>query len=142
MKFKDLPDGRIFQFIPQPGTRETAIKAGKIAYLLRTGEQVDVHSMKSCEDVPPLIGTGYRLGVTHENKLTIFSHANETQIFTYDFLVIGHHMRDKRDVKPIVAKADKEEFDALVDIILRKLEANAEKAGNLVTVLRESLFEK
>ena len=142
MKFKDLPDGKIFQFIPQPGTRETAIKAGKIAYLLRSGECVDVHGLKSCEDVPPLIGTGYRLGVNHENKLTIFSQANEAQIFVYDFLVIGHQLRDTREVKPMIAKADKEEFDALVDIILCKLEANAEKAGNLVKVLRESLFEK
>ena len=39
LKFKSLPNGKIFQFTPQPGTRYAAIKADGGAYLLHSGER-------------------------------------------------------------------------------------------------------
>jgi hypothetical protein len=141
MRYKDLPDGKLFIFSPQPGHHETALKVGKRAYLLRTGELIDVHASRACEEIRPLKGDRYRLGVNQENELTIFSQANDTQVFTYEFLVIGHRIRDRREIKPIMGKVEREEFQQLVNIILTKFDANIQQARNLLNVLRDSLFE-
>lgn len=142
MKFKDLPDGKLFRYTPTPGTHETALKVGKQAILLRTGERIDMHVARNCDELTPLKGTGYRLGVDADNNVVLFSHANDTQIFAYDFLVIGHCLKHRREVRPVMGKREREEFDRLVDIILTKLDTNHEKAGHLLTVLKDTLFER
>lgn len=142
MRYKDLPRGKIFQFTPQPGTRYAAMKADNGAYLLHNGEQVTIHANKDCTEIPILRGDSYRLGVVGDSSLlVIFSQANDTQVFVHDFLVIGHAMHPKTTVKPIVGKVERQEQAELVNIILTKLEANAQKTENLLKVLRDGLFE-
>ena len=142
MRYKDLPNGRIFQFSPRPGTRYAAIKADNGAYLLQNGERVTIHANKDCDEVPILRGESYRLGVVGDSsRLVIYSQANDTQVFVHDFLVIGHSTLSKDAVTPIVGRAEQTEQAALVDIILTKLDANTQKMENLLKVLRESLFE-
>ena len=41
MKFRDLPNGALFAYYPEPTRWVTALKVGKSAYLLKSGEQVD-----------------------------------------------------------------------------------------------------
>ena len=41
-----------------------------------------------------------------------------------------------------MGKREREEFDKLVDIILTNLDANHEKARHLLTVLKDTLFER
>ena len=141
MKYRDLPSGAIFQFSPNPGERETAIKAHLTAYSLRTGNVVDVHANKTVDDVPRLAGEGYRLGTLPDKQLIIYSQANPGYVFAHDFLLIGHRQLKQSDVAPIVGKVELREQAELIDIILRKLEKNADAAGNLLKVLREGLFE-
>ena len=142
MKFKDLPHGKIFEFTPQPGTRYAAIKADNGAYLLHNGEQVTIHANKDCHEIDILRGDGYRLGVVGQHsRLVIFSQANNTQVFCHDFLVIGHYAISKDAVKPIVGRVERQEQAELLNIILTKLEANTQKAENLLKVLRDGLFE-
>ncbi len=141
MKFKDLPDGKLFQFSPEPGTHETALKVGHAAYLLRTGAKVEIHPNRKCNETTPLKGDRYRLGVDAENILTIFSQSNETHLSCFDFLVIGHSLRHRREIRPVRTKPERAEFDTAVDIILAKIDANREKTGNLLRVLKDTLFE-
>ena len=142
MKFKSLPNGKIFQFTPQPGTRYAAIKADSGAYLLHSGEKVEIHASKECVEVPILRGDGYRLGVVGDNsRLVIFSQANDTQVFVHDFLVIGHSMTQKNAVKPIVGKVEREEQAELLHIILDQIETHRQKTENLLKVLKDGLFE-
>lgn len=142
MKFKTLPNGKIFQFTPQPGTRYTAIKADGGAYLLHNGEKVEIHASKECAECPILRGDGYRLGVVGDSsRLVIFSQANDTQVFCHDFLVIGHSAIPKNAVTPIVGKVERQEQADLVNIILTKLEQNTQKTENLLKILRDGLFE-
>ena len=141
MKYKDLPDGKAFQFIPKPGERETAIKAGSVAYSLRTGERLTIHPNRNCDALTPPTGDGYRLGTLPSGRLVLFSQANDTQVFLHDFLVIGHAQRDKRDVKPIVGKVELKEQAELINIILKRLERNAENAESLIKILRDAIFE-
>lgn len=141
MKFKDLPDGKLFQYTPTPGTHETALKVGKQAIVLHTGERIDMHVHRNCDELTPLKGTGYRLGVDADNNVVLFSQANETQIFTYEFLVIGHCLKNRREVRPVMGKREREEFDALVNIILANLDTNHEKAVHLLRVLKDTLFD-
>ena len=137
MKYKDLTDGNA----PKPGERETAIKAGAFAYSLRTGEKIEIHPNRNIEELRPPTGDGYRLGTTQGGRLVIFSQANATQIFCHDFLVIGHSLTLKEAVKPIVGKVELKEQADLVDIILRRLEKNAENAETLLKILRDGIFE-
>lgn len=141
MKFKDLPDGKLFQFSPEPGAHETALKVGNAAYLLRTGERVEIHPNRNCHDITPLKGDRYRLGVDAENTLTIFSQANETHLSCFDFLVIGHILKNRREIRPVRTKPERAEFDSAVDIILTKIDASREKTGNLLRVLKDTLFD-
>lgn len=142
MKFKSLPSGKIFQFTPHPGTRYTAMKADGGAYLLHSGEKVDIHVNKECEEVSILRGDGYRLGVVGESgRLVIFPQANDTQVFVHDFLVIGHALNPKTAVKPIVGKFELREQQDLVDIILTRLETHATQIDHLLAVLRDGLFQ-
>lgn len=142
MKYKDLPRGAIFQFAPQPGTRETAIKAADAAYSLKTGERLTIHANRNCDALPPMTGDAYRLGVVGQNsRLVIFSQANETQVFCFDFLIIGHSTLPRDAVKPIIGKMELQEQAELVDIILKKLEKNAESLETLLKVLRNGIFE-
>ena len=141
MKFKDLSDGELFEFSPEPGTRETAVKVGKSAFLLRTGERVELHAQKTCTAVTTLKGSEYRLGVDGANKLIIFSQANDTHVFVHDFLVIGHTTQPKTAVRPVMGKAERQDFEALVHIIMQKLFENVKQAENLLNVLQDSLFQ-
>lgn len=142
MKFKSLPNGKIFQFTPQPGTRYAAIKADGGAYLLHNGEKVEIHASRECHEISILRGDGYRLGVVGDSgRLAIFSQANDTQVFCHDFLVIGHSMIPKNAVKPIVGKVEREEQAELLNIILGRIESNMQKTENLLKVLRDGLFE-
>lgn len=68
MKYKDLIDGKAFQYSPKPGERETAIKAGDVAYSLKTGERLEVHANRNCEELRPLTGDSYRLGVVGQQS--------------------------------------------------------------------------
>ena len=142
MKYKDLPDGKAFQFTPTPGMRETAIKAGAVAYSLRTGERLTIHPNRNCDELRPLTGDGYRLGTLGEkSRLVLFSQANDTSYFVHDFLVIGHAQRDKREIKPVVGKVELKEQADLVDVILKRLEVNATQTEHLLAVLRDGLFQ-
>lgn len=141
MKYKDLPDGKAFQFSPKPGERETAIKAGAVAYSLRTGETLTIHPNRICEELKPLTGDGYRLGTLSSGRLVMFSQANDTQVFLHDFLVIGHAMHPKTAVKPVVGKFELREQQDLVDIILTRLEGHATQTEHLLSVLRDGLFQ-
>ena len=141
MKYKDLPSGAIFQFSPKPGDRETAIKAEKTAYSLKTGQVIDIHANRNCEKVSPLVGDGYRLGVTKSGALVIYSQAGEGSIVQHEFLIIGHAMIAKDAVRPIVGKMERQEQAELLHIILSKIETNMQKTENLIKVLRDGLFE-
>jgi len=142
MKYKDLPDGKAFQFSPDPGERESAIKAGAFAYSLRTGERLTIHPNRNCEELRQLTGDGYRLGVVGQNsRLVIFSQGSDTSYFVHDFLVIGHIAIPKDAVKPIVGKAERAERAKMIDIILNKLDEQTQKTENLLKVLRDELFE-
>ena len=142
MKFKSLPNGKIFQFTPQPGTRYAAIKADGGAYLLHNGEKVEIHASKDCAEISILRGDGYRLGVVGDSsRLVIFSQANDTQVFCHDFLVIGHSTIAKDAVKPIVGKVEMQEQEKLVDIILTELDIKVKQTENLLNVLRGGLFQ-
>lgn len=142
MKYKDLPHGKVFQFVPQPGTRQTAIKADGGAYLLDTGERVTIHANRECSEPPILRGDGYRLGVVGESRrLVIFSQANENHVFIHDFLVIGHSTIAKSAVKPIVGKVERQEQADLLNIILAKIETGTQRQADLLKVLRAGLFE-
>ena len=141
MKYKDLSDGSLFQYSPQPGTHETAFKAQGTAYLLRTGEIVLIHANRNVDDIPRPTGDGYRLGTTRDGRLTIFSQATDTQIFCHDFLIIGHAMIPKDAVRPIVGKVELKEQRELVDIILARLEQAATHQADLLRVLKSGLFE-
>ena len=68
MKFRDLPNGALFAYYPDLTCWVTALKVGQYAYLLKSGEQVEVHANKNVETIKPLTGTGYRLAVTRENE--------------------------------------------------------------------------
>ena len=142
MKFKSLPNGKIFQFTPQPGTRYAAIKADGGAYLLHNGEKVEIHASRECADIPILRGDGYRLGVVGENsRLVILSQANESQVIVHDFLVIRHSLISKNAVKPIVGKVEREEQEKLLYIIFSQIDTQMQKTENLLKVLRDGLFE-
>lgn len=142
MKFKSLPNGKIFQFTPQPGTRYAAIKADGGAYLLHNGEKIEIHASRDCAEIPILRGDGYRLGVMGESgRLVIFSQANDSQVFVHDFLVIGHSMMTKNAVKPIVGKVEREEQERLLYIIFSQIDTQMQKTENLLKVLKDGLFE-
>lgn len=142
MRYKDLPSGAIFQFSPKPGDRETAIKADKTAYSLKTGQVIDIHANRNCEMVSPLVGDGYRLGVTNSGALVIYSQAGEGYVVQHEFLIIGHAMIAKDAVRPIVGKVELQEQRELVDIILARLEQAASHQADLLRVLKSGLFEE
>lgn len=141
MKYKDLPSGAIFQFSPTPGERETAIKAHMTAYSLKTGKVIDIHANKNVDDVPRLSGDGYRLGMLPDKRIVIFSQANDGYYFVHDFLIIGHSRIRQSEVKPIVGKMELKERQDLVDIILTRLDQNADAGKHLLNVLRDGLFQ-
>ena len=142
MKFKSLPNGKIFQFTPQPGTRYAAIKADGGAYLLHNGEKVEIHASRECAEIPILRGDSYRLGVVGDSgRLVIFSQANDSQVFVHDFLVIGHSLQPRDAIRPIISKVEMQEQEKLVDIILTELDLKVKQTENLLIVLRSGLFE-
>lgn len=141
MKYRDLQDGSLFSYSPQPGTHETAIRAQGMAYLLRTGETVKIHPNQTVENIPRLAGDGYRLGMLPDKQIVIYSQASPGYVFAHAFIIIGHAQLRADDVKPIVGKMELREQHDLVDIILRRLEQNAAGSQNLLKVLRDGLFQ-
>lgn len=91
--------------------------------------------------VSPLVGDGYRLGVTKSGALVIYSQAGEGYLVQHEFLIIGHAMIPKDAVRPIIGKVELKEQRELVDIILARLEQTATQQADLLRVLKSGLFE-
>ena len=137
MRFKDVNEGKIFSYIPECARREIAIKVENGAYILRTGEKVTLHANKHVDEVTPLKGDErFRLGVNCNNDMAIISQINQGRVLVQEFLVIGYSIQDKRGIIPLKSKAEREELDAAVRLIIGKIENNYQKAGNLLAVLK------
>ena len=137
MKFRDLPNGALFAYYPDPTRWVTALKVEKIAYLLKSGEQVEVHANKNVETIKPLTGTGYRLAVTRENEVVIISQVGEGRVVVRNVLILGHRIEDSREVVPLKDKTAQQEHDEAVDIILERLVNTVTKTENLLTTLKD-----
>ena len=109
MIFRDLPNGALFAYYPEPTRWVTALKVGKSAYLLKSGDQVDVHSNKNVEVIKPLTGAGYRLAVTREHEVVIISQAGEGRVVVRNVLILGHSIADSCEVAPLKDNAAQKE---------------------------------
>ena len=142
MRYRDLPSGTLFQFSAAPGAWETAIKAGQTAYSLKTGQVIDIHANHKCDELQPLTGDRYRLGVMGNSKeLVIFSQANGTHFFVHEFRLIGHAPVPRDAVTPIIGRVELNEQQELVNIILTALDEKNAQVGHCLQVLRDGLHD-
>ena len=137
MKFRDLHNGALFAYYPEPTRWVTALKVEKVAFLLKSGEQVEVHANKNVEVIKPLTGANYRLAVTRENEVVIISQAGEGRVYMQNVLILGHCIADSREVAPLKDKTAQKEHDEAVDIILERLVKTVSKTENLLTTLKD-----
>lgn len=141
MRFKDLNEGKIFSYTPECARREIAIKVEQGAYILRTGERVTIHAHKHVDEVTPLKGDErFRLAVNHHNDMAIISQIDQNRVLVQEFLIIGHSIQDKRGIIPLKSKAEREELDAAIRMIIGKLEQHHLQAAHLLAVLKDHLL--